>query len=56
MKKLIICMLMGVLSCSTLFAQELCDSVKIHFRQGKTELDMNQGENARLLQGIQDKL
>ena len=47
---------MGVLSCSTLFAQELCDSVKIHFRQGKTELDMNQGENARLLQGIQDKL
>lgn len=47
---------MGVLSCSTLFAQELCDSVKIHFRQGKTELDMNQGENTRLLQGIKDKL
>jgi hypothetical protein len=44
---------MGMLSCSTLFAQELCDSVKIHFRQGRTELDMNQGENARLLHDIQ---
>ena len=56
MKRLVICMLIGVFSCSTLFAQELRDSVKIHFRQGRTELDMDQGENARLLQGIQDKL
>ena len=54
--KLVICILMGMLSCSTLFAQELCDSVKIHFRQGRTELDMNQGENARLLHDIQHKL
>ena len=54
--KLVICILMGMLSCSTLFAQELCDSVKIHFRKGRTELDMNQGENARLLHDIQNKL
>ena len=54
--KLVICILMGMLSCSTLFAQELCDSVKIHFRKGRTELDMNQGENARLLHDIQHKL
>ena len=54
--KLVICILMGMLSCSTLFAQELCDSVKIHFRQGRTELDMNQGGNARLLHDIQNKL
>ena len=56
MKKLVVCILMGMFSCGTLFAQELCDSVKIHFRQGKTELDMSQGENARLLQDIQKKL
>ena len=54
--KLVTCILMGMLSCCTLFAQELRDSVKIHFRQGRTELDMNQGENARLLHDIQNKL
>ena len=47
---------MGVLSCCTLFAQELRDSVKIHFRQGKTNLEMNQGGNARQLHDIQHKL
>ena len=56
MTRLFICILMGMLSCSTLFAQELRDSVRIHFRQGRTELDMNQGENARLLHDIQHKL
>lgn len=54
--KLVICILMGMFSCGTLFAQELHDSVKIHFRKGRTELDMNQGENARLLHDIQHKL
>ena len=47
---------MGMLSCCTLFAQELRDSVKIHFRQGKTNLEMNQGGNARQLHDIQHKL
>lgn len=54
--RLVVCILMGMLLCSTLFAQELCDSVKIHFRQGRTELDMNLGENARLLHDFQKKL
>ena len=36
MMKLVICILMGMFSCGTLFAQELHDSVMIHFRQGRT--------------------
>ena len=54
--KLVICILMGMLSCSTLFAQELHDSVKIHFRQGSIGLDMKLGENTLLLNDIQHKL
>lgn len=37
-------------------AQTIQDSVKIHFRQGKSVLDMDQGNNRQVLEDIKEKL
>ena len=42
--------------CSLASAQEVKDSVKIHFHTGKYYLDMDLGENRAALEGIKNKL
>lgn len=41
---------------SGMAAQEVCDSVKIHFRQGRIELDMGLSDNRAALRRITDSL
>lgn len=50
-----LCFLLLTLACS-LSAQEVRDSVRIHFRQGKSNLDMSFGENRNALNRIADSL
>lgn len=44
------------LYCSCASAQVIQDSVRIHFRVGKSRLDMDLGENRRVLEDIREKL
>ena len=55
MKK-IICILLGLISVPLVSAQVIQDSVKIHFRTGKTHLDMDMGKNRQVLEDIKEKL
>ena len=52
----IICILVGLLCFGGISAQELRDSVKVHFRQGAIGLDMNEGNNRQVLEEIREKL
>lgn len=55
MKK-IVCILLGLISVPFVSAQVIQDSVKIHFRTGKTHLDMDLGKNRQVLEDIKEKL
>jgi len=56
-KKEIIALVFVLLSvCSNLSAQGVRDSVKIHFRQGQSRLDLTVGDNKKALDRISDSL
>lgn len=42
--------------CGIVSAQENCDTVRIHFRQGDARLDLSFGENSAALEGIVQRL
>ena len=54
MKKLLFVCLLLCARCA--LAQSVQDSVKIHFRTGKTHLDMELGNNRQVLEDIKEKL
>lgn len=54
MKRLLFIMMLLYGGCAS--AQTIQDSVKIHFRQGKSVLDMEQGNNRQVLEDIKEKL
>ena len=52
----ILYIIIGLLSYCHVSAQNIQDSVKINFRVGKTYLDMDLGENRKVLEDIKEKL
>lgn len=51
----IVYILIGLLGFEAVSAQELKDSVKIHFQTGKTHLDLELGNNRQVLENITNK-
>lgn len=52
----IIILIIGLLSYCHIAAQHIQDSVRINFRSGKANLDMDLGENRKVLEDIKEKL
>ena len=45
-----------LMSCISAFALDICDSVKVHFQQGKSRLEMNIGNNGRVINSLDEYL